>query len=109
MPLPKLAAASALSQQHPVWLCDVWGVVHNGAAAIPEACDALIRHRRGGVACCWLQCAALLAAGGGAVRSPGVPREIYDRVLSSGDVTRGLIEMRAGQSIFHWVLIAIMT
>ena len=28
-------------------------------------------------------------------------REIYDRVQSSGDVTRGLTEMRAGQSIFH--------
>ena len=102
MPLPKLAAASALSQQHPVWLCDVWGVVHNGAAAIPEACDALIRHRRnGGVVVLltnaprrWPRVVALFDRF-------GVPSEIYDRVVSSGDVTRGLIEMRAGQSIFH--------
>jgi HAD superfamily hydrolase (TIGR01459 family) len=102
LPLPKLAAASALSQQHPVWLCDVWGVVHNGAAAIPEACDALIRHRRnGGVVVLltnaprrWPRVVALFDRF-------GVPPEIYDRVVSSGDVTRGLIEMRAGQSIFH--------
>jgi HAD superfamily hydrolase (TIGR01459 family) len=31
----------------------------------------------------------------------GVPPGIYDRVVSSGDVTRDLIEMRAGQNIFH--------
>ena len=31
----------------------------------------------------------------------GVPPGIYDRVVSSGDVTRVLIEMRAGQNIFH--------
>ncbi len=102
MPLTKLEAASALSQQHPVWLCDVWGVVHNGAAAISEACDALIRHRRnGGIVVLltnaprrWPRVVALFDRF-------GVPPGIYDRVVSSGDVTRRLIEMRAGQSIFH--------
>ena len=102
MPLPKLDAASELSRRHPVWLCDVWGVVHNGAAAITEACDALIRHRRnGGVVVLltnaprrWPRVVALFDRF-------GVPPGIYDRVVSSGDVTRGLIEMRAGQSIFH--------
>jgi len=102
LPLPKLDAASELSRQHPVWLCDVWGVVHNGAAAISEACDALIRHRRnGGVVVLltnaprrWPRVVALFDRF-------GVPPGIYDRVVSSGDVTRDLIEMRAGQSIFH--------
>jgi HAD superfamily hydrolase (TIGR01459 family) len=102
LPLTKLEAASALSQQHPVWLCDVWGVVHNGAAAISEACDALIHHRRnGGVVVLltnaprrWPRVVALFDRF-------GVPPGIYDRVVSSGDVTRGLIEMRAGPSIFH--------
>ena len=96
LPLPKLAAASALSQQHPVWLCDVWGVVPQ--RRLPEACDALIRHRHARVVYCsspaagrrWWRCSIAL-----------VPSEIYDRVVSSGDVTRGLTEMRAGQSIFH--------
>ena len=30
-----------------------------------------------------------------------VPRETYDAIVSSGDVTRGVIEQRAGQSLFH--------
>jgi HAD superfamily hydrolase (TIGR01459 family) len=102
LPLAKLDAASELSRRHPVWLCDVWGVVHNGAAAIAEACDALIRHRRnGGVVVLltnaprrWPRVVALF-------ERFGVPPGIYDRVVSSGDVTRHLIEMRAGQSVYH--------
>ena len=31
----------------------------------------------------------------------GVPRESYDAIVSSGDVTRSLIEQRPGQSLFH--------
>ena len=31
-----------------VLLCDVWGVVHNGVAATPESCDALMRFRAQG-------------------------------------------------------------
>ncbi len=31
-----------------VLLCDVWGVVHNGLAAFPHACDALMRARATG-------------------------------------------------------------
>jgi HAD superfamily hydrolase (TIGR01459 family) len=30
-----------------------------------------------------------------------VPREIYDAIVSSGDVTRAVIEARPGQSLFH--------
>ena len=102
LPLAKLDSASELSRRHPVWLCDVWGVVHNGAAAISEACDALIRHRRGGGVVVlltnaprrWPRVVAYF-------ERLGVPPGIYDRVVSSGDVTRVLIEMRAGQNIFH--------
>ena len=32
---------SALKSAYDVALCDVWGVVHNGVVAWPEACDAL--------------------------------------------------------------------
>ena len=31
-----------------VVLCDVWGVIHNGVAAFPAACDALTRFRASG-------------------------------------------------------------
>ena len=37
-----------LAADYDVVLSDVWGVVHNGIAAFPEACDALTRFRAGG-------------------------------------------------------------
>jgi hypothetical protein len=36
---------AAFSQRYDLLLSDVWGVVHNGVAAFPEACDALARFR----------------------------------------------------------------
>ena len=32
---------ATLAPAYDVVLCDVWGVVHNGVVATPEACDAL--------------------------------------------------------------------
>jgi HAD superfamily hydrolase (TIGR01459 family) len=102
LPLTKLDSARELSRRHPVWLCDVWGVVHNGAAAIPEACDALIRHRQnGGVVVLLTNAPRRWPRVVAYFDRLGVPPGIYDRVVSSGDVTRDLIEMRAGQNIFH--------
>ena len=37
-----------LANRYDLLLCDVWGVVHNGVAATPEACDALRRFRKRG-------------------------------------------------------------
>jgi ribonucleotide monophosphatase NagD (HAD superfamily) len=37
-----------LARDYDVVLCDVWGVVHNGLAAFPAACDALMRFRAEG-------------------------------------------------------------
>lgn len=34
---------SALSDRYDVVLSDVWGVIHNGVASFPEACDALTK------------------------------------------------------------------
>jgi HAD superfamily hydrolase (TIGR01459 family) len=100
--LTKLDSARELSRRHPVWLCDVWGVVHNGAAAIAEACDALIRHRQnGGVVVLLTNAPRRWPRVVAYFDRLGVPPGIYDRVVSSGDVTRDLIEMRAGQNIFH--------
>src|SRR5438128_1523355 len=39
---------ATLARGYDVALCDVWGVVHNGAAATSEACDALARFRKQG-------------------------------------------------------------
>ncbi|MFZ2092597.1 MAG: TIGR01459 family HAD-type hydrolase, partial [Pseudolabrys sp.] len=46
---PLILNFSSLAPAYDVLLCDVWGVIHNGLAASPHACDALMRMRaRGG-------------------------------------------------------------
>ena len=37
-----------LSARYPIWLCDIWGVVHNGVAHFPPAVAALKAHREAG-------------------------------------------------------------
>ena len=39
---------SQLAPDYDAVLCDVWGVIHNGLAAFPEACEALTRFRADG-------------------------------------------------------------
>jgi HAD superfamily hydrolase (TIGR01459 family) len=93
---------STLADGYDVVLSDVWGVIHNGIAAFPEACDALMRFR---------------ATGGSVSLStnaprPGevvvklldrlkVPHDSYDAIVSSGDVTRAVMAERSQKAVFH--------
>ena len=83
-------------------LCDVWGVVHNGSSAFPRACDALMRARARGAPVVLITNAprpsAVVAR---QLEKLHVPRETYDAIVSSGDVTRAVIEERRGQSLYH--------
>jgi HAD superfamily hydrolase (TIGR01459 family) len=91
-----------LTHDYDVVLCDVWGVVHNGLAAFPAACDALVRFRsRGGTA---ILITNAPRSGEAVVRILDrlkVPREAYDAITSSGDVTRAIVEARLGERVFH--------
>src|SRR5438552_836855 len=89
---------SELAAHYDVVFCDVWGVVHNGAAATTQSCDALIRYRqRGGI----VVLITNAPRPGEVVKifldRLAVPREVCDAIVSSGDVTRNLIAARAGQ------------
>jgi HAD superfamily hydrolase (TIGR01459 family) len=93
---------STLAPDYDVLLCDVWGVVHNGISAFPHACDALMRARARGAAVILITNAprpsTVVAR---QLEKLHVPRETYDAIVSSGDVTRAVIEARPGQSLFH--------
>jgi HAD superfamily hydrolase (TIGR01459 family) len=93
---------STLAPGYDALLCDVWGVVHNGVVAFPHACDALMRARAAGTAVVFITNAPrphnVVAR---QLEALHVPRETYDAIVSSGDVTRSLIEQRLGQSVFH--------
>jgi len=99
---PFIAHFSELAPGYDVLLSDVWGVVHNGLAAFPHACDALMRARARGAAVVLITNAprpsAVVAR---QLEKLHVPRETYDAIVSSGDVTRAVIESRRGQSLFH--------
>jgi HAD superfamily hydrolase (TIGR01459 family) len=90
-----------LTGRYDVVLSDVWGVLHNGVTAFAPAWQALKRARGAG-ACVVLitnaprpapDVAAQLAA-------LGVPDDAYDRLVTSGDVTRDLIAAGA-RRVFH--------
>jgi HAD superfamily hydrolase (TIGR01459 family) len=81
--------------------CDVWGVVHNGLAAFPETCAALEQFRQGGGSVVLISNAP--RPGAGVIRMLdrlGVARSAYDRIVTSGDVTREFVARRAGH-VYH--------
>jgi HAD superfamily hydrolase (TIGR01459 family) len=101
--LPEIIERFApLARDYDVLLCDVWGVVHNGLAAFPEACDALrqFRAERGPV----ILITNAPRPGAAVARildRLSVPRQAYDAIVSSGDVTRGVVESRLDERVFH--------
>ena len=101
--MPRLIAGLAeLAGRYDVILCDVWGVVHNGAAAFAPALDALARFRaRGGAVALITNSPAPSHIVAAQLDSFGAPREAYDAIVSSGDVTVSLLIERAGQNLFH--------
>ena len=99
---PLIPHFSTLAPDYDVLLCDVWGVVHNGVAAFPHACDALMRARARGASVVFITNAPRQSeVVARQLDKLHVPRETYDAIVSSGDVTRGVLEQRAGQAMFH--------
>ena len=99
---PLIPHFSTLAPGYDALMCDVWGVVHNGVTAFPEACDALKRARQAGAVVVFITNAprpdTVVAR---QLEAFHVPRDTYDAIVSSGNVTRGEIEKRPGQSLFH--------
>lgn len=99
---PLIPHISTIAADYDVLLCDIWGVVHNGVVAFPHACDALMRLRARGTTVVFITNAPrpseVVAR---QLERLHVPREAYDAIVSSGDVTRAVIGQRAGQSLFH--------
>lgn len=94
-------ALDAIVDRYSVILCDVWGVVHNGIRTYRAAAAALQRARSGGLIVVLVTNAPRPH---GAIEQQldqlGVDRDSWDRVVTSGDVTRALIRS-CPKRIFH--------
>jgi HAD superfamily hydrolase (TIGR01459 family) len=89
----RIQSLQDITVHYDVVLCDVWGVLHNGVAPFQGAGNALAAARAGGATVVLI------------TNSPrpndsvsvqldaiGVPRDAWDRIVTSGDVTRALIK-----------------
>jgi HAD superfamily hydrolase (TIGR01459 family) len=100
--VPLIERIGPLARDYDVLFCDVWGVVHNGVAAFADACAALTRFRDGGGTAILITNAPRPdTAVTRILDRMAVPRTAYDAIVSSGDVTRGIVAARANQSVFH--------
>ncbi len=91
-----------LARGYDVLLCDVWGVVHNGVAAFAAACEALTRFRAGGGTVILITNAPRPGAAVQKILDRfGVAHDAYDAITTSGDVTRGIVESRLSERVFH--------
>lgn len=78
-----------LADRYDLILCDVWGVLHNGLKAYEAASEALTRFRqRGGQVVLVSNAPRPGAAIMTQLDGFKVPRESYDAVVTSGDLTR---------------------
>ncbi|WP_242220908.1 TIGR01459 family HAD-type hydrolase [Shinella zoogloeoides] len=82
-----------IASQYDVVLCDVWGVLHNGVEAFAYASEALAEARAAGLTVVLITNSPRPHPGVKVqIRGLGVLDEAYDRIVTSGDVTRALIE-----------------
>ncbi|MFD2051691.1 TIGR01459 family HAD-type hydrolase [Mesorhizobium calcicola] len=90
-----------VSKAYSAILCDVWGVVHNGERHFPVAASALARAREAEIPVVLITNSPRRSADVVAqMNAIGVPPSAYDRVVTSGDVTRDLIAEGPAR-IFH--------
>src|SRR3984957_19654086 len=98
----QISGLSEISNRYDAILCDIWGVLHNGVASFAAASEALESFRRRG--------GAVVLISNAPRPSPpihrqvlklGVPPEAFDSVVTSGDVTIGLMERQAGDRVLH--------
>src|SRR4030088_2566083 len=84
-----------------VVLSDIWGVVHNGLVAFPEACEALHTFRsRGGIVILITNAPRPADSVQRQLRKLGVADETYDAIVSSGDLTRHFVADHPGRKVF---------
>lgn len=91
-----------LSKSHPLWLVDIWGVVHNGVNPFAETTAALARHRESGGTVVLVSNSPRTARGVTLqLNEIGVRKDAYDAAVTSGDVTQDLMRAVPSGKLYH--------
>ena len=98
----RIAGLSTIAPRYKALLCDIWGVLHNGVRRNEEAVTALksYRDQYGPV---------VLITNAPRPSSPiqaqldalEIPRDCYDAIVTSGDVTRGVLSATGKKNLLH--------
>lgn len=89
---PAIRSLDELTDRYSAIFCDVWGVLHNGVEPFREAAAALAAARRKGLAVVLITNSPRPSNSVvGQIASIGVPADVWDGIVTSGDVTRDLI------------------
>ena len=100
--IPILSSIAELSSTSDAWIVDIWGVIHNGARAFAAAGEACRRfRRRGGIVMLLSNAPRPFRAVVQQMSALGVDPEAYDGGVTSGDVTRGLLEAWSDRPLLH--------
>jgi HAD superfamily hydrolase (TIGR01459 family) len=100
--IPLIDGLGALAGRYDAILCDIWGVLHNGRESFRPASDALVAFRRQGGS-------VILVSNAPRPNAPireqvlalGVAPDAFDAIVTSGDVTIGLIAERGDAPVHH--------
>ena len=103
--IPVLSGFAAIAERYDLILCDVWGVLHDGTNAHrgrqrrADPRSAPCPGTGGPAGWCWSRTRRVPGPGVQAILDGfGVPREAYDAILTSGDLTARLIGAHAGRA-----------
>ena len=94
--VPILPGLAALAADYDGYILDVWGVMHQGGPAYPEALACVRRLREAGKRVAFVSNAPRLSAQVERVlKGKGVDAALYDAVVASGDAARRALADRA--------------
>lgn len=100
--IPIIDSISGLVSSADAWLVDIWGVMHNGVAPYAAAVDACRRFRANGGTVALLSNAPRPAAAAlEQLRRICVAEDAFDAIVTSGDLTRGLVDQWRHKRIHH--------
>lgn len=100
--IPLLTSVAALAATSDAWICDIWGVLHNGVEpTLPAAAAAKAFRAAGGTVCLLSNAPRPHPSVIAQMQGIGVPDGTFDAVITSGDLTRKLITERADKRLFH--------